>query len=126
MGRTLGFPTANISPEGNPSLPQNGVYAAQIEVDGQWLPCILNQGRHPTLPQGAPTIEAHILDFSGNLYQRRVTVCYRKFLRPEVRFADASALRAQIARDEADARAWFATHPFCESASILETPEQSV
>lgn len=110
VGRQLGFPTANIQPDNPALLPaQNGVYVARIVLaDGRVLPCVLNMGRHPTLPEGAATVEAHILDFHEDLYGQRVRVEFLRFLRPETRFPNPEALREQIARDEAAARAWFA------------------
>ena len=106
IGSTLGFPTANIAPEGEYSLPGNGVYAARIWIAGceNALMCVLNQGRHPTLPEGAPTIEAHILDFSGDIYGADVTVEYVEFLRGEVRFPGIEALKSQISKDIEKAR----------------------
>ena len=113
IGRTLGFPTANILPDEGCALPsQNGVYAALLTLaDGRALPCVLYKGRHPTLPEGAATVEAFVLDFTGDLYGQRVRVDFLAFLRPETRFPDKEALRAQIARDTENARAWFAAHP---------------
>ena len=113
IGRTLGFPTANILPDEGCALPsQNGVYAALLTLaDGRALPCVLNKGRHRTLPEGAATVEAFVLDFTGDLYGQRVRVDFLAFLRPETRFPDKEALRAQIARDTENARAWFAAHP---------------
>ena len=113
IGRTHGFPTANILPDEGCALPsQNGVYAALLTLaDGRALPCVLNKGRHPTLPEGAATVEAFVLDFTGDLYGQRVRVDFLAFLRPETRFPDKEALRAQIARDTENARAWFAAHP---------------
>ncbi len=110
VGRKLGFPTANICPDDPGRLPaQNGVYAARIFLaDGRVLPCVLNKGLHPTLPEGAATVEAHIFDFDEDIYGQRVRVEFLRFLRPETRFANFDALREQIARDEAEARAWFA------------------
>ena len=109
LGRRLGFPTANIrldDPEA--SLPANGVYAAAIWLDGEraaW-PCMLNQGMHPTVPDGKPTIEANLLGYDGDLYGRRVRVEYLHFLRPERRFDDLNALREQLARDRRAVQAW--------------------
>ena len=109
LGRTLGFPTANLAPDVLPdSLPENGVYAALLWLDGVPYPCVLNQGRHPTVPEGPPTIEAHILDFQGDIYGREAEVEYLHFLRPEVRFASLEALKAQIAADSRAAREYFA------------------
>ena len=113
IGRTLGFPTANIVPDEGCALPrENGVYAAVLSLaDGRALPCVLNKGRHPTLPEGVATVEAFIFDFAGDLYGQRVRVDFRAFLRPETRFSGKDELRAQIARDAQNARAWFAAHP---------------
>lgn len=114
LGRQLGFPTANISPVGNtPALPANGVYAAAIRLEGEAAPrpCMLNQGVHPTVPEGKPTIEAHLLNYKGDLYGRRVQVEYLHFLRPERRFEDLDALRAQLQRDLDTTRRWFEGHP---------------
>lgn len=100
IGTGLGFPTANVSPTGQYELPPNGVYAARITLPGERvLKCVLNQGKHPTLPEGEPTIEAFILDFSGDIYGAEVSVEYVEYIRGEVRFPDIEALRAQIARD---------------------------
>ncbi len=107
LGRTLGFPTANLAPDTVPeTMPANGVYAGWfcIEETGQRLPCVLNQGKHPTLPEGDPTIEAFILDFSGDIYGAEVTVEYVEFIRGEVRFPDIEALKMLIARDVETAR----------------------
>lgn len=113
LGRQLGFPTANIRPEGHPALPESGVYAAAITIEGESVPrpCMLNQGRHPTVPEGKPTIEAHLLDYDGALYGRRVAVEYLHFLRPEHRFDGLEALKSQLARDLAATRQWFREHP---------------
>ncbi len=113
VGRQLGFPTANIRPEGAPALPENGVYAAAVLLEGEAAPrpCMLNQGVHPTLPEGKPTIEAHLLDYAGDLYGRRVRVTYLHFLRPERRFDGPDALKAQLSRDLEAARQWFRAHP---------------
>ena len=110
LGTQLGFPTANIAyqPESR-SWPREGVYAGIAHVEGEDLSyvCILNQGRHPTVPEGAPTIEAHVLDFSGDLYGKRVSVEYLHFIRPEKKFASLDELKAQIARDGETAREYF-------------------
>ena len=107
LGHTLGFPTANIRPDGQTHR-ENGVYAALIWLEGEPLPrpCMINQGSHPTAPAGKPTIEAHILDYHGDLYGRRVRFEYRRFLRPEQRFDSLEALKAQLARDLQSTRAW--------------------
>ena len=113
LGRTIGFPTANIEPFALPErMPENGVYTAWLYLDGgkRRLACVLNQGRHPTVPEGPPTIEAHALDFSGDLYGQEAEAEYLEFLRPETAFASLEELKAQIGRDCARARAWFAAN----------------
>lgn len=111
LGRTLGFPTANLRPDREgAAADRNGVYVATIRLEGypEPLPCMLNQGCHPTAPGGAPTIEAHILDFSDDVYDLRAEVEYLAFLRPERRFESLDALKVQLRRDLAATRAYFA------------------
>ena len=110
LGRTLGYPTANVRPDRpGDAAAQNGVYVALIRLEGyaEPLPCMLNQGCHPTAPEGAPTIEAHILDFSDDVYGLRAEVEYLEFLRPERRFASLDALKAQLRADLESTREWF-------------------
>ena len=106
FGHTLGFPTANVVPEGEVTLPQNGVYAAEMTLlsTGEKLHCVLNQGKHPTFPAGAPTREAGILDCARDRYGPQVHVTYVEFLRPEKKFPSVEGIRAQIARDVERAR----------------------
>ena len=109
LGRRLGFPTANIDPgPSDGEWPQNGVYACAVWIDGDPLawPAMLNQGVHPTAPEGKPTIEAHIMGFSGDIYARPVRVEYLRFLRPERRFESLDALTAQLERDRAEVLRW--------------------
>ena len=111
LGRRLGFPTANIRPDEGCALPpENGVYAAAIWLAGEDAarPCMLNQGVHPTVPEGKPTVEANLLDYDGDLYGRRVRVEYLRFLRPERRFDGLEALRAQLTRDRRAVADWLA------------------
>ena len=75
--------------------------------DGVPRPCMVNQGHHPTVPDGPPTIEAHILDYDGDVYGERVTLDYLRFLRPERRFDGVDALKAQLTRDREAVRAYF-------------------
>ena len=100
LGRTIGFPTANLQPEGKVNLQLRGVYAAWFELDGERLPCMVNIGHHPTLPEGAPTIEAHIFDYSGNLYGKQAAVELVTLLRPEQKFPSVEELRLQLEKDK--------------------------
>ena len=104
LGRTLGFPTANLQPERIEGAGPDGVYAGWFDADGARRPCMFNIGSHPTLPGGVRSVEAHIFDFSGDLYGRRAAVEAVCFLRGEERFSSPEALRAQLARDAGRAR----------------------
>lgn len=98
LGRTLGFPTANMDVEDMDACPL-GVYAGSCRVDGCEYRVIINIGRHPTAPEGAPTVEAHLIGYSGDLYGREISVQLVKFLRGEVKFASLSALKEQLEHD---------------------------
>lgn len=111
-GRTLGFPTANLAPESE-ILPAAGVFAGMLRLldDGdparnERLPAVTNVGRRPTFQDGRPLVaEAHLIDFEGDLYGRRVELDFRQRLRSERKFPSVDALREQIARDVQGARA---------------------
>lgn len=105
LGRTIGFPTANLRADRRAGEGPNGVYAAWFHVDGRKLPCMVNIGHHPTLPGGGETVEAHIFDFSGDIYGRKATLETVKFLRSEVKFPSPEALRLQLERDMESCRA---------------------
>lgn len=109
LGRTIGFPTANIDVEGTPACPA-GVYFGLCSVDGTQYRVIINIGRHPTVPDGPPTVEAHLMGYSGNLYGRRIAVKLVSFMRGEVKFPSIDALREQLHRDMARA-AELPVHP---------------
>lgn len=108
LGRTIGFPTANVAPA-NPDqlIPGNGVYAADVVLpDKSRHRAILNIGHRPTVDTAdAPvSIEAHILDFDGNLYGKLITIEFLRFLRSERRFSSLDGLRRQLEADAAEAR----------------------
>lgn len=101
LGHALGFPTANLNVEAMEGNGPDGVYAGWFHLDGERLPCMFNIGAHPTLPGGGRSVEAHIFDFDGEIYGRRATVEAVAYLRPETRFPNAEALRAQLRADRA-------------------------
>lgn len=104
LGRTLGFPTANLKPD-SPFPGVRGVYAGYFRLNqGERMPCMVNIGSHPTAPEGMPTIEANLLDFTGDLYDKRAEIELVAFLRPEQRFPSLEALRAQLALDRQHTR----------------------
>jgi riboflavin kinase/FMN adenylyltransferase len=108
LGRQLGFPTANLECAGL-LLPPNGVYAAQAAVHDRSHRAVLNIGRRPTLNRPAPElrVEVHLLDFAGNLYGEEMEVTFAGRLRDEKPFSSLAELKAQIARDIAEANGRF-------------------
>jgi riboflavin kinase / FMN adenylyltransferase len=106
-GRDLGFPTANVSVPGDILLPADGIYAGWfVRADGSVHPTAISLGRRPTFyaEAHASLLEAHLLDFDGDLYGERVRVRFVARLRGEVRFESVDALVAQIGRDCDEAR----------------------
>ncbi|MDO5111099.1 MAG: bifunctional riboflavin kinase/FAD synthetase [Clostridia bacterium] len=104
IGRTLGFPTANIACDAQLVLPKVGVYATHASLAGATHPAITNVGSNPTLGGGDTRVETHLLDFDGDFYGRTMDVHFMAFMREETRFANTDALRAQLARDADSAR----------------------
>lgn len=104
-GRTLGFPTANLRYRTGLMLPADGVYAARVQVDGVARGGVVNIGMRPTFGARRRTVEAHLFDFSGDLYGRWMTVEMIERLRGEQRFSGPAALAQAIAEDVARARA---------------------
>lgn len=98
LGRTIGFPTANMETDAA-AWKNPGVYYGICVVDEKAYRVIINIGKHPTVPEGAPTVEAHLIGYSGNLYGRTIRVELREFLRSEVRFGSVDELKAQLERD---------------------------
>jgi riboflavin kinase/FMN adenylyltransferase len=102
-GRQLGFPTANLRTD-RPLLVARGVYACRAEVEGAAYEAVVNVGVRPTFGETDLAVEAHLLDFSGDLYGRRLRLHFERRLRDERRFASADDLRAQIVADVERAR----------------------
>lgn len=98
-GRTLGFPTANLSTD-NELVPPTGVYATTAELHGTRWPAVTNIGVRPTFETaGAVTVETHILGLQADVYGARLALSFIQRLRDERRFPDVDALREQIAAD---------------------------
>lgn len=107
LGSALGFPTANLEYPHGVNLPESGVYVALAELEHRRYTAILSQGKHPTAPDGKPTIEAHLLDYSGgDLYGKSLSLTYLHYLRPEIKFPSMDALREQIGKDRDAAKEW--------------------
>jgi len=105
-GRELGFPTANLASQ-NELMPPNGVYATIMTIDGVVHGGVTNIGMRPTFGETVPTVETHVLDYSGNLYGQTVRLAFVQRLRDERRFEDVDALRAQIDADKQRAERLF-------------------
>jgi len=114
-GRTLGFPTLNLAAESE-ILPAHGVYAGRVRfldagepVASSVFLAVINVGRRPTFRSNDPPLaEAHLLDFTGTVYDREIELAFEHRLREERRFPGPEALREQIERDVTAARAWLA------------------
>ena len=106
-GRSIGFPTANVEVPNAMCLPADGVYAGRFRCDdGSVHACAINLGRRPTFFEHADhsLLEAHLLDFSGDLYGQKVSVTFEHFLRSERKFDGLEAIKTQLQLDVAAAR----------------------
>ncbi|GAA4713690.1 bifunctional riboflavin kinase/FAD synthetase [Sphingomonas lutea] len=103
-GRTLGYPTANLT-LGDYQRPRYGIYAVRVTLDdGSEHPGVASLGIRPTFDPPTELLEAHIFDFDGDLYGRTIEVALHAFLRDEAKFDTLEALTAQMREDEAAAR----------------------
>lgn len=115
VGRTLGFPTANIQIRHN-RPPLSGIFAVRLhgaKDGGRGLPAVASLGVRPTVKAegSAPVLEVHVFDFHGDLYGRHVRVDFLTKIRDEAKYADLDTLRARIAQDCEAARAYLKEHP---------------
>ena len=108
LGRSLGFPTANLSAHSE-QFPPNGVYAAEGLLKGEKVQGVVNLGVRPTVTDGAPerVLEFHLFDVDRDLYGEEIELRFLRYLRPERKFENLAALRDQIGRDVATAREIF-------------------
>lgn len=100
----LGFPTANLEPLPGYIQPAAGVYAGYVEIQGIHHPAMINVGTNPTFGNTHATMEAHLLDFEGDLYGRPVRFEFTDRIREEKKFASADALKAQLEKDRETTR----------------------
>ncbi|MCX7843559.1 MAG: bifunctional riboflavin kinase/FAD synthetase [Clostridia bacterium] len=108
VGNTIGFPTANISPEGYLILPQNGVYITKTLLNGELYESITNIGYNPTFEEEKRlTVETHIIDFERNIYGEKIEVFFLQKIRDEVKYNSIEELKEQIKRDMKKARDYF-------------------
>lgn len=104
LGRTIGFPTANVLPEPGIVIPGRGVYAAKVRLqDGKRIPAMVNVGIRPTIRRGNdPTVEAHLIGWEGDLYGKEISIIFFKRLRDEQQFNSIDSLRRQLELDKKD------------------------
>lgn len=109
LGVQLGFPTANVALPQGLVEPLSGVYATKVLLHGQWYPAVTNVGTHPTVGQSSQVLaESWILDFSGDLYGKTISIHFCSFLRPEKKFASLEELKAAVLDNARQARQVFA------------------
>ena len=104
LGRTLGIPTANLHLPAGLAIPRFGVYACCVLIDGTRYAAVTNIGTRPTVAGEGITVEPWILDYSGDLYGREITIEFYKFLRPEQKFPSLEALQAEIHKNAEETR----------------------
>jgi len=115
LARQLGCPTANVQLKRR-RVPLTGVYLVSAQIDGEIWPGVANIGVRPTVAgDGRAHLEVHLLDFAGDLYDRRLTVAFHHKLRDEQRFASLEALKSAIDADVAAARAYWHDQPLIKS-----------
>lgn len=114
IGRTLGFPTVNICPEGNKLLPRKGVYFTRVRIgDGRRTEyaAISNVGCKPTVSEGLVSgVESYLYDFNEEIYGSNIEVSFLAFLRPEVRFDGLECLKKQLREDVVQGEKWHQMH----------------
>ena len=106
VGRTLGYPTANLRLHEEKFVPGDGVYAARVRIGGApaWSPAAMSIGVRPTFDGQARALEAHLLDWDGDLLDRDLEVELVDWIRPQARFESREALVAAMGRDVAEVR----------------------
>jgi riboflavin kinase/FMN adenylyltransferase len=109
-GHRLGVPTANLAVWADHAIPRNGIYACRAHVGGVMYDAVTNIGTRPTFDNGAHTIEAHLLDFDGDLYGQIMTLDLIAFQRPEEKYDTVEALVAQMREDIRIARSILTRH----------------
>jgi riboflavin kinase/FMN adenylyltransferase len=109
-GTGLGFPTANIALAPGTAL-AHGIYAVRVHAGGQVYSAAAYLGTRPTFDDGVPMLEVFLFDFDGDLYGQEIAVELIAYIRADMKFDSVDALKAQIARDCAEAHAILATAP---------------
>lgn len=107
LGRTLGIPTANLAWPANLVVPRRGVYAVRVALDGHACTAVTNVGTRPTVSGQGINAETWLLDYTGDLYGREITLEFHKFLRPERKFASLEEMRQEIQKNARQVREYF-------------------
>jgi riboflavin kinase/FMN adenylyltransferase len=108
IGRTIGFPTANLKVDSSKIIPANGVYAVRVDVEGQEYAGMINIGFRPTLNNGINrTIEVNIINFNDDIYGKAIRVYFVKHIRSEIKFSGIEELKSQLHKDQADVKGIF-------------------
>lgn len=100
LGRTIGYPTANIETEILKLLPKKGAYIVEVLVKGQLYRGMLSIGTNPTVNGEKLTVEVYILDFEGDIYDEKITVKFREFLHEEIKFEGLEKLVERLDEDK--------------------------
>ena len=108
LGRTIGFPTANLEVPAQKCLPRDGVYAVKVNISSKPIFGVMNIGLRPTVNGDRRSVEVHLFDWQGDLYEQYLNVDLVKFIRPEQKFASLDALKEQIQADCQTALSYFA------------------
>lgn len=114
VGKTLGYPTANLKIESDEKLiPHYGIYVIGVTIldtgdEEEMLPGVMSIGIRPTIEDSKETIEAHIFDYDQDLYGRRLRITLCHYIRPEMKFDNMDALKEKMQEDEKIAREWWA------------------
>ncbi|TDK42804.1 bifunctional riboflavin kinase/FAD synthetase [Algoriphagus formosus] len=105
IGRSIGFPTANVHiPNSYKLIPKDGVYAVEASVNGSLYKAMLNIGNRPTVDGSSKSVETHLFDFEGDLYDKQITIYLRDYLREEQKFESLEALKSQLLIDQQRAK----------------------
>ena len=99
IGRTIGFPTANLKINSEKIIPKNGVYIVETCINNQIYKGLLNIGTRPTVDGNTQTIETHLIDFNKDIYDEKITLYIKKRLRDEIKFSSITELQQQIEID---------------------------
>lgn len=100
LGRTIGFPTANIATDPLKILPKKGAYIVEVLIEGIFYRGMLSVGTNPTVNGEQLTVEVNILDFNGDLYDKEITVKFRAFLHEEIKFENLDQLIEKLKDDQ--------------------------